>query len=386
MPATLPIAIPPFSLARQTETLAPELQAGLLRVLASGRFAQGPECEALERELAAELGGEPPLRPLTCASGTDALHLALRALGVGVGDTVLTTPFTFFATASAVVLAGARPEFVDIEPDGFNLDPALLAAALARPRQGRVAAILPVHLYGRMADLPAILQAAGNIPVIEDAAQAIGAAHAGKPAGSWGAIGCFSFYPTKNLGAAGEGGLVTTTDAGLEDRLRLLRVHGSRRRYEHETLGWNARMHELQAAVLRTKLPYLAAWIARRRAIAALYGRLLAGQEGVTAPALTPDHVFHQYVIRSSRRDQLRAFLAERGIGSEVYYPIPLHQQPALRQFAPFPPLPEAERAAREVLALPMFPELDDQAVEQVAAAIREFCRSGGEPQRGPRR
>ncbi|MGH9519546.1 MAG: DegT/DnrJ/EryC1/StrS family aminotransferase, partial [Terriglobales bacterium] len=217
MPATLPIAIPPFSLARQTEALAPQLQAALLRVLASGRFAQGPECEALERELALELGGEPRLRTVTCASGTDALHLALRAVGVGAGDIVLTTPFTFFATASAIVLAGARPEFVDIEPDGLNLDPAQLQAALARPRAGRVAAILPVHLYGRMADMPAILQAAGTIPVIEDAAQAIAARRDGKPAGSWGAAGCFSFYPTKNLGAAGEGGLVTTTDAGLED-------------------------------------------------------------------------------------------------------------------------------------------------------------------------
>lgn len=373
MPATLPIAIPPFSLARQTESLAPELQAALLRVLASGRFAQGPECEALERELAEKLGGQPRLRALTCASGTDALHLALRAVGVGAGDTVLTTPFTFFATASAIVLAGARPEFVDIDPKSFNLDAAQLGAALARPRRVRVAAILPVHLYGHMADMPALIQAAGTVPVIEDAAQAVGASLSGRPAGSWGAVGCFSFYPTKNLGAAGEGGLVTTLDTGLEDRLRLLRVHGSRRRYEHEILGWNARMHELQAAVLRTKLPHLAAWTARRRALAAAYNERLRDLEEVTTPTLTPDHVFHQYVIRSTRRDELRRFLAERGIGTEVYYPIPLHQQPALREFTPPAPLPEAERAAREVLALPMFPELLDRELEQVTEAIREF-------------
>lgn len=375
MPATLPIAIPPFSLARQTEALAPALQAALVRVLASGRFAQGPECEALERELAAELGGEPRLRTLTCASGTDALHLALRAVGVGTGDTVLTTPFTFFATASAIVLAGAQPEFVDIEPGSFNLDATQVAEALARPRRGRVAAILPVHLYGRMADMPAILRAAGDVPVIEDAAQAIAARLDGRPAGSWGAVGCFSFYPTKNLGAAGEGGLVTTRDAGLEDRLRLLRVHGSRRRYEHEILGWNARMHELQAAVLRAKLPHLAAWTARRRAIAAAYDERLHGLDTVTTPAIPPGHVFHQYVIRCSHRDQLRQFLAGRGIGTEVYYPIPLHQQPALREFPPPGPLPEAERAAREVLALPLFPELLDSELDQVTESIREFQR-----------
>src|SRR5579875_1973845 len=335
-------SIPPFSLARQTEALSSELAPALLRVLASGRFAQGPECEALERELAAYLdpGSAPAarLRAVTCASGTDALHLALRAVGVRPGDTVLTTPFTFFATASAILLAGARPEFVDIDPATFNLDPHQLPAALARPRTGRVAAILPVHLYGRVADMPAILAAAGGIPVLEDAAQAIGATLAGRPAGAWGAAGCFSFYPTKNLGAAGEGGLVTTRDAALEERLRLLRVHGSRRRYEHETLGWNARMHELQAAVLRAKLPHLAAWTARRRELAVAYDRRLRGLPGITLPGLDPGHVFHQYVLRCAQRDRLRQALQDQGIGTEVYYPIPLHQQPALRGCGPFPP------------------------------------------------
>ncbi|MGH9394865.1 MAG: DegT/DnrJ/EryC1/StrS family aminotransferase [Terriglobales bacterium] len=368
-------SIPAFSLQQQSRHIASAVEAAVARVLASGRYAQGPECEALESELAAALGGG--LRTLTCSSGTDALHLALRAAGVGAGDVVLTTPFTFFATAGAILLAGARPEFVDIDPESFNLSPAALEAALARPRTGRLAAVLPVHLYGRMADMPRLLALAGGagVAVIEDAAQAIGAQLQGQAAGGWGALGCFSFYPTKNLGAMGEGGLVTTRDAALHDRLKLLRVHGSRRRYEHETLGWNARMHELQAAILRAKLPHLPEWNRRRRQIAAGYEERLAGVGQVKLPARTPDHVFHQYVIRTPRRDELRQHLQEHGVGSEIYYPQPLHQQPALRQLGHLP-LPEAERAAREVLALPMFPELGDGELDRVADGIGAFWRA----------
>lgn len=367
--------IPSFSLARQSRELAAATSAAAERVLASGRYAQGPECEAFEAEVAAALGGA-PLRALTCASGTDALHLALRAVGVGPGDVVLTSPFTFFATAGAILLAGAHPEFVDIAADSFNLSPVALAESLVRRRSQRVAAILPVHLYGRVADMVAINALAQAIPVVEDAAQAIGASLQGRAAGSWGAAGCFSFYPTKNLGAMGEGGLVTTSDAALDARLRLLRVHGSRRRYEHETLGWNARMHEIQAAILRAKLPRLALWNQRRRAIAAAYEEQLNSLSALTLPERVEGHVFHQYVIRiaAGRRDALRQFLLERQIGTEVYYPIPLHQQPALRQFAPAAPLPEAERAAREVVALPMFPELTDDEVTRVCAALTAFA------------
>jgi len=369
----MPEFIPPFSLARQAEQLAGEVQAAVSRVLASGRYAQGPECAAFEQEVASLLGGK-PLAALTCSSGTDALHLALRAVGVGPGDVVLTSAFTFFATAGAILLAGATPEFVDIEPESFNLDPSALARALARPRRERIAAIVPVHLYGRVAAMPAIMELAnaGGIPVVEDAAQAIGAALDARTAGSWGAVGCFSFYPTKNLGAMGEGGLVTTCDPEILDRLTLLRVHGSRKRYEHETMGWNARMHELQAAILRAKLPHLAGWNARRRAIAAAYNQQLAGVKEITLPSLNEGHVFHQYVIRAPRREAARAFLQEHGIGTEVYYPIPLHQQPVLRRYAGAA-LPEAERAAREVLALPMFPELSDAEVERVTGALRSF-------------
>jgi len=365
-------AIPAFSLQKQSQRIAPEVEAAVARVLASGRYAQGPECEAFESEIAAALGGG--LRALTCSSGTDALHLALRAVGVGAGDVVLTSPFTFFATAGAILLAGARPAFVDIDPESFNLSPAALEAALRRPCPGRLAAVMPVHLYGRVAEMADIAKLAGaaGVPVVEDAAQAIGARAAGRPAGAWGAAAAFSFYPTKNLGAMGEGGLVTCRDEAIQDRLRLLRVHGSRRRYEHETFGWNARMHELQAAILRAKLPHLEEWNLRRRAIAAGYAQRLAGVSEIALPALVPGHVFHQYVIRTPKRDELRQFLQQRGVGAEVYYPAPLHLQPALRQFADGP-LPEAERAAREVLALPMFPELADAELDCVAEGIRAF-------------
>lgn len=366
--------IPAFSLSRQGAEIATAVEPAVARVLASGRYAQGPECEALEKELGSFLGG-PPLAALTCASGTDALHLALRAAGVGRGDVVLTTPFTFFATAGTILLTGARPVFVDIDAESFNLAPGALEEALERKEDGRVAAIIPVHLYGRMAAMAEIVALARKhgVPVIEDAAQAIGAKLEGKPAGAWGAIGCFSFYPTKNLGAMGEGGLVTSADPELLDRLRLLRVHGSRKRYEHETLGWNARMHELQAAILRAKLPHLAGWNRRRQALAALYEERLRGLP-VTLPERVEGHVFHQYVIRAPKRDALRQFLLERQIGAEVYYPIPLHQQEALRGMGTAPhPLPEAERAAKEVLALPMFPELTDAEAGRVTDVIREF-------------
>ena len=381
----MPPPIPQFSLERQHRGLEAELGAAWARVAASGRYAQGPECAALETEIAAWMGaagaptqGEARLRAVVCSSGTDALHLALRAAGVAAGDVVLTTPFTFFATAGAILLAGARPESVDISPSSFNLDPAALEAALARHRSApgpaaRLGAILPVHLYGRLAGMEAIgaLAAAAGVPVIEDAAQALGAHRGGRPAGAWGAAAAFSFYPTKNLGALGEGGMVTTTDAGIEERLRLLRVHGSRRRYEHELAGWNGRMHELQAAALRAKLPHLDAWNRRRREIALLYRHHLNGVVE-QLPEIEPGHVFHQYVIRVPNRDAVRQKLLQRGIGAEVYYPIPLHRQPALRDFAPAAPLPEAERAAAEVLALPMFPELTDAEAARVAGALRE--------------
>ena len=380
--------IPPFSLARQHQALAPELAAALERVLASGQFTQGRECAAFEQEVAAWLTAQgmlPAVKAIACASGTDALHLALRAAGIGPGDgagdgtrdVVLTTPFTFFATAGAILLAGARPEFVDIDPETLNLDPALVEAALRQPRHGkRVAAILPVHLFGRLAPMAEIgaLAAAAGVAVIEDAAQALGSHRGSHWAGACGLAGCFSFYPTKNLGACGEGGMVTTSDPEMESRLRRLRVHGSHRRYQHELAGWNARMHEFQAAVLRAKLPHLASWNARRRALAQLYHERLRALPGVALPEFEPGHVFHQYVIRvrggAEHREALRQFLRERQIGTEIYYPTPLHQQTALAAYAPPGGLPAAERAAGEVLALPMFPELTDEEALRVADAV----------------
>lgn len=405
--------VPQFSLERQTQALLPEFERAAARVLASGRYAQGPECEALEAGIVAALAAPAPTRlgACACSSGTDALHLALRAVGVGAGDVVLTTPFTFFATASAAVLCGARPEFVDIQPWDFNLDPESLAAALRRPRTGRVAAIVPVHLYGGMAPMPAIVAAAANagVPVVEDAAQAIGAwlpaaDGARRPAGAWGAAGCFSFYPTKNLGALGEAGMVVGGDEAVLERVRRLRVHGSRRRYEHEEWGWNGRLSELQAALLRVKLPHLERWNDRRRALAARYERLLlasgvatlaaadrgaAGSAGerdaeVVLPLRTPGHVFHQYVIRARHRDELRRFLSERSIGAEVYYPVPLHHQPVLREACAGQRFPHAERAAAEVLALPMFPELLEEEVDAVCAAIGDFYGARLVPQPPP--
>lgn len=393
--------IPQFTLERQWEQIGEEILHAAQRVFLSGRYVLGPENEALEHEIEAALGT--PFA-LACANGTDALHLALRAVGVGAGDVVLTTPFTFFATAGAILMTGAQIDLVDIDPRTMTIDPVLVAERLARQETSRVAALLPVHLYGRMAAMDRLLPLArsADVPVIEDAAQAWGAfapdVATGEPraAGAWGDAGCFSFYPTKNLGAMGEGGLVTTASEAIIERLRLLRVHGSRKRYEHEILGWNARMDELQAAVLRVKLPYAREWVHRRQRVAAAYEeRLLAA--GIAAlpddacaaglahapagvwlilPERTPGHAFHQYIVRARRRNDLRQFLAERQIGTEVYYPIPVHRQPVLRDVVP-PTLsfPHAEAAADEVLGLPMFPELRESEIDRITEALIAFYR-----------
>ncbi|MHB8736162.1 MAG: DegT/DnrJ/EryC1/StrS family aminotransferase [Terriglobales bacterium] len=377
--------IPQFSTQRQWETIAPEVEAAVARVLRSGRYVLGPENEAFEEAIRIVTGTR---YAFTCGNGTEALHLALRAVGVRAGDIVLTTPFTFFATVGAILLSGAQPELVDIDPVSLTIDPEALGRALRQPRATRVGAIVPVHLYGRMAAMPAIRELARqrDIPVVEDGAQALGAHLEGRPAGSWGTAAAFSFYPTKNLGAMGEGGLVTTDDAEVAAQVRLLRVHGSRERYIHLLAGWNARLDELQAAILAAKLPHLSAWNQRRQEIAAQYevALLATGLARLPhpGPALAPillplrttGHVFHQYVLRAQERDGLRRHLQMAGIGSEVYYPVPVHHQPV---FAGQPLAqtchPEAERAAQQVLALPMFPELTDGEIERVVSAIAEF-------------
>jgi dTDP-4-amino-4,6-dideoxygalactose transaminase len=376
------------------------------RVCASGQFILGPEVEALEREIAAFTGAE---AAVGCSSGTEALWLALTAAGVGPGDEVMTTAFSFFASASAIVRTGARPVFVDVDPGTLNIDPEQLEFRLrghadkrgpaassseARPpcsppsphSSHPVRALLPVHLYGQCADMDAIGRIAENfgVLVIEDAAQAIGAAWRNRRAGCLGKGATFSFYPTKNLSAYGDAGIVTTTDADWAEHMRRLRNHGSPRRYVHEEFGWNGRLDAIQAAVLRVKLPFVETWNRARRERAAEYDRLLT-QAGLISPTghspvrtlrTSPHafHVYHQYVIRAERRDDLRQFLASRQIGSEVYYPIPLHLQPCLAYLGYAKgDLPESERSAEEVLALPMFPELTAEEQQVVVEAIAEF-------------
>jgi dTDP-4-amino-4,6-dideoxygalactose transaminase len=376
-------AIPMLDLSRQYAPLREEIAAAIERVVASQQFILGPEVEALEREIAAFCGAT---EAVGCSSGTDALWLALAAAGVQAGDAVITTAFSFFASASAIARAGARPVFLDIDPHTFNLDPQVTGRTLANDRPRNLKAILPVHLYGQCADVDAFerLSRQHAVPILEDAAQAIGAEWRGRRAGSLGVAAAFSFYPTKNLSAAGDAGIVTASDPEVAAHMRRLRNHGSPRRYQHDELGWNSRLDGIQAAILRVKLPYIAAWNRQRRERAATYDLLFTqsglvspdGRGPVRLPAVSPhaEHVFHQYVIRAQRRDQLREFLSARRIGSEVYYPIPLHLQPAFAFLGYCEgDLPESERAAREVLALPMFPELTEAEQRWVVESVAEF-------------
>ena len=356
-----------IDLRRDLAALRPALDAAVARVLDSGTFVLGAEVRALEAELAAFLGVR---HAIGVASGTDALHLALRACGLGAGDEVITSPFSFIATAEAVVYTGATPVFADIEPDSFNLDP----DAVERAITPRTRAILPVHLYGLPARMDALRELAQRhgLRIIEDAAQAIGARYQGRRVGGWGDLGCFSFYPTKNLGAFGDGGLVTTDDDALAASVRALREHGHQGGYRHGLLGFNSRLDELQAAVLRVKLPHLEAWTSARQANARAYGELLRGAD-VTLPTAPPDreHVFHQYTVRVKDRDRVRARLGEAGIGSAVYYPVPIHAQPSCSPLAPGARLPVAEAASDEVLSLPIHPNLRPDELARVAEALR---------------
>ncbi len=374
-------AVPLLDLQRQYRTIREEVLAAIERVCSSQQFILGSEVEHFEREIATFIGVP---SAVGCASGTDALWLTLVAAGVQPGDGVITTAFSFFASASAIVRVGARPVLVDIDPRTFNLDPEKVAARLRSGGSHKIRALLPVHLYGQCADMDALQELAeeSDLVIIEDAAQAIGAKWRGRQAGSLGTAAAFSFYPTKNLSAFGDAGLAITGDAALGEHMRHLRNHGSSRRYLHEEVGWNCRMDAIQAAVLRVKLKYIETWNEQRRARAATYHRLFAeaGLGGAGAPITLPrtaeyaHHVFHQYVIRALRRDELRAFLAQRGIATEIYYPIPLHLQPSLAYLGYREgDLLEAERAAREVLALPMFPELTASEQSWVVEAIAEF-------------
>ena len=375
--------IPLLDLHRQYQQIREEVLAAVERVCSSQQFVLGAEVEALEREMAAFTGA---VAAVGCASGTDALWLALLAAGVKPGDAVITTAFSFFASASAIVRTGARPVLVDVDPGTLNLDPDRVKARLRAGGSYKIRALLPVHLYGQCADMDVLQQVADEfqLSIIEDAAQAIGAKWQGRGAGSLGAAAAFSFYPTKNLSAYGEAGLVTTRDLQFAEHMRNLRNHGSPRRYYHEELGWNCRMDAIQAAILRVKLPHIETWNQLRRQRAATYDRLLTdagliskkGESRVRPLQTSPHafHVFHQYAIRADRRDELREFLGDRKIGTEVYYPIPLHLQLCFAYLGySAGDLPESERAAGEVLALPMFPELTEAEQKCVVESIADF-------------
>ena len=379
------VPVPLLDFAREYAQIGPEILAAVEAVFRSQRFVLGPEVASFEQAAAHHCG---VAEAIGCGSGTDALWLAMAAAGVQPGDRVLTTAFSFFATASSILRLGATPVLADIDPRTCNLDPE--AAAAAMEKHPAIRAILPVHLFGQCADWTALTAtgAACSCLLIEDAAQAFGARWGGIPAGALGAAAAFSFYPTKNLSAAGEAGMVTTSNAVLTRRVRSLRAHGMEVRYHHEEIGWNSRLDTLQAAVLLVKLRHVDRWNERRRALAARYSELFAASglveagpypdHGLVLPWTDPraHHVFHQYVIRVARRDELRAWLTERGIGSEVYYPLALHQQKALA-FLGYREgeFPESERAAREVLALPIFPQLREDEQERVVAAIRGFFK-----------
>lgn len=358
-------------LAAQHAAIADELESAIRRVLRSGWYILGSEVEAFEAEFATWLELPNGSHAVGVNSGTDALHLALRACDVGPGDEVITVSHTAVATAAAVALTGARPVFVDIDPATYTLDPAQLAAHISP----RTKAIIPVHLYGQPADLGPLLEVAqaAQVRVIEDCAQAHGARYRGRPVGTWGDLGCFSFYPTKNLGAVGDGGLVVSRVAELAGRVRLLREYGwqTGARYVSQEQGMNSRLDELQAAVLRVKLVHLDAWNARRQALAARYTALLA-ETSVQVPVVRADgtHVYHLYVVRHRQRDALRQALAAQGIATLVHYPVPIHEQPAYRHLAPTAGLPVTERVAREILSLPLYPELADEAITAVASAV----------------
>ncbi len=377
--------VPLLDLKRQYAEVRHEIDEALQRVAESQHFILSDEVAAFEREAAAYLGAS---FVVGCASGTDALWLALVASGVGPGDEVITSTFSFFSSAAAIVRAGARPVLMDIDPRTLNLDPALVEQRITRSLPAGLRALLPVHLYGQCADMDAFgrIAAEHKLAVIEDAAQAFGALWRGRRAGTLATAAAFSFYPTKNLGAFGDAGCVATGDAGCADRIRRLRNLGTRERYRHDEIGANSRLDALQAAVLRVKLQHLERWNAERREHATEYGRLfaraglIAGQPTSLAPvrlletAPQAHHIFHQYVIRASRRDELRAYFASRRIGTEIYYPLPLHLQKCFSYLGYREgDLPESERAAREVLALPMFPELTADEQRYVVESIAEF-------------
>lgn len=363
--------IPPFDLSEQYKIIGSKINQAVLDVLASGRYIGGATVENFEQQFGAYIGTS---ECVACNSGTDALLLALRALNIGAGDEVITSPFTFIATAETIATAGATPVFIDIDPETYNLDLGQIEAAIT----DRTKAIIPVHLFGKPVDMTRLsaIATAHNLAIVEDCAQSTGAEWEGKRVGSIGQIGCFSFYPTKNLGACGDGGAITTNDPEIAANLRMLRDHGRRSGYYHEVHGVNSRLDGVQAALLGVKLPYLDGWNQQRAAIADRYAQLLGAVPGITLPTdiAGGKSVWNQYTIRiAADRDGVQRKLREKGVICNVYYPLPLHLQPVYQDLGYQPgQLPQSDRAAAEVLSLPMFPELSIEQQDQVVYSLKD--------------
>jgi len=372
------VRIPQLDLVAQYKSIKKEIDEAILKVLEKGEFILGEEVRALEESIANFVGVK---HAIGVASGTDALLLSLMAIGVKGGDEVITTPFTFFATAGSIARLGARPVFVDIELDTYTTDPNKLEDLLNKSYNPRMKAVIPVHLYGQCADMDPIIELAKkyNLKVIEDAAQSIGATYKGKQSGSLGDIGCFSFFPSKNLGAYGDGGMVVTNDDELAEKIRILRVHGSKPKYYHSMVGINSRLDEIQAAILNVKFKYLPNWIEQKREKVVFYNKLFQEKllNNVVVPyeALYNYHTYHQYTIRvKGDRDELQDYLKERGIGTGVYYPLPLHLQKCFENLGyKIGDFPISERASKEVLSLPIYPELKESKQIEVVERIKKF-------------
>lgn len=367
--------IPAFDLTRQYKAIANELLPLLEQTFSKGQFILGENVEIFEKEIANYCDVK---YAVGVASGTDALLISLESLDIKEGDEVITTPFTFFATSEVISLLKAKPVFVDIDPDTYNIDPNKIEDAIT----SKTKAIIPVHLFGQMAEMDDISYIAEkyDLYIVEDACQAIGALYKGKKAGSIGNTGCFSFFPTKNLGGYGDGGLIATNDEVIYQKAKLLRVHGSAQKYYHEMIGHNSRLDEIQAVILRVKLKYLDTWIERRREIAKIYSENLKELD-IKVPEEKPylKHVFHQYTIRVRKRDELQKYLYSKGIGTAIYYPLPLHLQKCYEDLGyKKGDFPEAEKASEEVLSLPMWPEMTDDEVYYVIDTIKEFYHKYG--------
>lgn len=361
------MSVPLADLAAQYRTIQTDIDRAVRAVLEGGHYVMGPNVGAFEREVAAYVGVD---HAIAVASGTDALILALRAAGVGPGDEVIVPDYTFLATASAVLHTGATPVLVDVDPDTYGIDLRAVARAITK----KTRAIVPVHLFGQPVDMDALMElaAAHNLTVVEDNAQAFGADDRGRKTGGIGHVGCLSFFPSKNLGACGDGGMVVTGNRGIADRMRILRTHGWRRKYEPEILGYNSRLDELQAAILRVKLTHLDGWNAERRRRAGVYAAAFAGT-GVGTPVERPwsTHVYHLYVVRVPHRASLERTLAERKIGHAVYYPLPLHRTALFKASSP-DTFPVSDRLSQELLAIPLYPEMSDEQQSAVVSAVRE--------------